>query len=56
MNAVLTSLNTASAPISRSRFKQRQVPLLISLITVWRFFTFLDILGRDIFFSKERLN
>ena len=37
VKAVLTSLNTAFQPISRPRFKQRQIPMLISLTTVWRF-------------------
>ena len=36
LKAVLTSLNTAFLPISRSRFKRRQISLLIPLTTVWR--------------------
>ena len=35
--AVLTSLNTAFLPISRSRFKQRLIFVLITITTIWRF-------------------
>ena len=37
MKAVFTSLNTAFLPISRSRFKRRQIPMLITLSTIWQF-------------------
>ena len=37
LKAVLTSVNTAFLPRSRSPFKQRQIPMPISLTTVWRF-------------------
>ena len=37
VKAVFTSLNTAFLPISRSRFKRRQIPSLITLSTIWRF-------------------
>ena len=37
VKAVLTSLNTAFLPISRPCFKQREISMLISLTTVWRF-------------------
>ena len=37
VKAVFTSLNTAFLPISRSRFKRRQIPSLITLSTIWQF-------------------
>ena len=37
VKAVLTLLNTAFLPISRSSFKQCQIPMLISLTIVWWF-------------------
>ena len=59
MKAVFTSLNTAFLPISRSRFKRRQIPMLITLSTIWQFcvnFFFFGVLGKRDFFSKDRLN
>ena len=60
VKAVLTWLITAFLPISRSRFKQRKISMLISLTTArqfcvnfWIFWAFLE---RGIFFSKARLN
>ena len=37
VKAVFTSPNTAFLPISRSRFKRRQIPMLITLSTIWQF-------------------
>ena len=61
MKAVLTSLNTAFLPISRSRFKQRKISMLISLSTVWQFcvnfWVIFGHFGKEIFFfKKDRLN
>ena len=60
MKAVFTSLNTAFLPISRSRFKRRQIPMLITLSTIWQFcvnfWVILGVLGKRDFFSKDRLN
>ena len=56
MKAVLTSLNTASLPISWSRFKQRLISLLFSLTTVRRFCVNFTVIfghfGKEIFFFK----
>ena len=58
--AVFTSLNVAFVPISRSRFKQRQIPPLRTFINVLRFcVNFWMIFGHfvnEIFFPKDRLN
>ena len=60
MKAVLTFLNMAFLPISRSRFKQRWILMLILATTVKRFcVNFGVIFGhiwKVIFFSKDRLN
>ena len=51
----------AFLPISRSRFKQRLIPLLISLTTVWQFCVnfwviFGHFAGKRYFLWKDRLN
>ena len=60
LKAVFTSLNVAFVPISRSRFKQRQISPLETFTNVLRFcVNFWMIFGRsvnEIFFSKDRLN
>ena len=38
MKAVLMLFNIVFMPMSRSRFKQRQIPLLISITYVLRFY------------------
>ena len=55
VKAVLTSLNTAFMPISRSRrFQATLLPLLISLTTVWQFgvnfWVIFEYFGKEIFF------
>ena len=52
VKAVFTSLNTAFLPISRSRFKRRQIPMLITLSTVWQFCVNFWVIFRC--FGKER--
>ena len=60
VKAVFTSLNTAFLPISRSRFKRRQIPMLITLSTIWQFcvnfWVIFRCFGKERFFSKDRLN
>ena len=60
LKAVFTSLNEAFVPISRSRFKQCQIPPLRTFTSVLRFcINFCVIFGRfvnEILFSKDRLN
>ena len=60
VKAVLTSLNTALLPISRSRFKRRWISLFISLTFGWRFcenfWVSFGHFGKFFFFSKDRLN
>ena len=60
LKAVFTSLNVAFVPVSRSRFKQRQIPPLRTFTNVLRFcVNFLMMFGHsvnEIFFSKDRLN
>ena len=57
VKAVLTSLNTAFLPISRSRFKRHKISLLMSLTTVWRFcvnfWVIFGHFGKEIFFSQR---
>ena len=57
MKAVLTSLNMALLPISRSRFKQHQIPQLNSLTNVWQFcvnfWVIFGRFGKEIFFSEK---
>ena len=52
VKAVFTSLNTAFLPISRSRFKRRQIPMLITLSTIWQFCVNFWVIFRC--FGKER--
>ena len=52
VKAVFTSLNTAFLPISRSRFKRRQIPMLFTLSTIWRFCVNFWVIFRC--FGKER--
>ena len=56
VKAVLTTFNTALLPISRSRYKQREISLLISLTTVWwfcvNFWVVWGHFGKEIFFLK----
>ena len=52
VKAVFTSLNTAFLPISRSRFKRRQIPMLITLSTIWQFCVHFWVIFRC--FGKER--
>ena len=56
MKAVFTSLNTAFLPISRSRFKRRQIPMLITFSTIWQFCVnfggFLGVLGKRDFSQR----
>ena len=52
VKAVFTSLNTAFLPISRSRFKRRQIPMLITLSTTWQFCVNFWVIFRC--FGKER--
>ena len=52
MKAVFTSLNTAFLPISRSRFKRSQIPMLITLSTIWQFCVNFWVIFRC--FGKER--
>ena len=52
VKAVFTSLNTAFLPISRSRFKRRQIPMLKTLSTIWQFCVNFWVIFRC--FGKER--
>ena len=56
MKAVLTSLKTAFLSISRSRYKQRQISMVISLTNVWRFcanfWVIFGHFGKEIFLLK----
>ena len=52
VKAVFASLNTAFLPISRSRFKRRQIPMLITLSTIWQFCVNFWVIFRC--FGKER--
>ena len=52
VKVVFTSLNTAFLPISRSRFKRRQIPMLITLSTIWQFCVNFWVIFRC--FGKER--
>ena len=56
VKAVFTSLNTAFLPIFRSRFKRRQIPMLITLSTIWQFcvnfWVIFRCFGKEIFFLK----
>ena len=52
VKAVFTSPNTAFLPISRSRFKRRQIPMLITLSTIWQFCVNFWVMFRC--FGKER--
>ena len=56
MKAVLTSLNTAFLQLSRSRLKQRKIPLLLST-TVSQFCLNIELIfgcfGKEIFFSER---
>ena len=52
VKAVFTSLNTVFLPISRSRFKRRQIPMLITLSTIWQFCVNIWVIFRC--FGKER--
>ena len=60
VKVVLTLLNSAFLPIPQSRFKQHQIPMLISLTTVCRFcVNFWGIFvyfGKEEFFWKDRAN
>ena len=61
LKAVFTSLNLAFVPISRSRFKQHQIPTLRTFTNVLPFgVNFGVIFGHFVnemfFFSKDRLN
>ena len=52
VKAVITSLNTAFLPISRSRFKRRQIPMLKTLSTIWQFCVNFRCFGKERFFLK----
>ena len=52
VKALFTSLNTAFLPISRSRFKRRQIPMLKTLSTIWQFCVNFWVIFRC--FGKER--
>ena len=52
VKAVFTSLNTAFLPISRSRFKRRQIPMLKTLSTICQFCVNFWVIFRC--FGKER--
>ena len=52
VKAVFTSLNMAFLPISRSRFKRRQIPMLKTLSTSWQFCVNFWVIFRC--FGKER--
>ena len=57
MTAVLTSINTAFLPISRSCFGQRLISLLIPITTVWQFCVNVWVIfghfGKEVFFSQR---
>ena len=57
VKAVFTSLNTAFLPISRSRFKRRQIPMLITMSTIWQFcvnfWVIFRCFGKERFFSQR---
>ena len=52
VKAVFTSLNTAFLLLYRSRFKRRQIPMLITLSTIWQFCVNFWVIFRC--FGKER--